>query len=75
MNGHRQYIREGKRDLPVVRHLSERRHNFGNLRVTVLKGPILDIKKRRTEEQRLIKMFNAIEDGLNIDRVFLTDNY
>ena len=73
MNGHRQFIRESKWDLPVVQHFNSRGHTMENLRVTVLKGPILDLTKRRTEEQRLIRLFNAIDDGLNTDRGFLAN--
>ena len=38
MNGHRQYIREGNRDLPVVRHFSERGHTFENLSPCLYRG-------------------------------------
>ena len=68
LTGHRQLIRDNLKDFPIVKHFNRPNHDVNDIKVTILKGPIPNIRQRRTEEQKLIHLFKATRDeGLNID--------
>ena len=71
MNGHRHSINTSDNTKPVGAHFSQIGHTMNNLQLTILMGNLNNTDKRKMFELKLIKKFNAINDGLNIDSSYL----
>ena len=55
----------------VGAHFSQIGHTIYNLQLNILMGSLNNTDKRKMFELKLIKKFNAINDGLNIDSSYL----
>ena len=71
MNGHRHSINASDNTKPVGAHFSQIGHTMNNLQLNILLGNLNNTDKRKMFELKLIKKFNAINDGLNIDSSYL----
>ena len=72
ISDHRSTILSQRTQLPVAEHFNSPGHGPSDMKVTVLKGNLHDITKRRMFEQRLITSFDGFKLGLNKDLGFMS---
>ena len=68
--GHRSTIR-GKSG-PVGTHFSGRGHSQNDMQVSVLQSGFKSATERLIAEQKFVREFGLIENGLNIDKDFMS---
>ena len=71
MNGHRSSIHHPKAHLPVGLHFSKEGHSENDMMLSVLAGNLVDTKKRKILEMKLIYKFKTHQTGLNRDLGFM----
>ncbi|OCT80594.1 hypothetical protein XELAEV_18027409mg [Xenopus laevis] len=71
MNSHRFNIKHGNTDAPVAAHFCSNTYSIKDLQVTVLKDNFNTQQERKEWEFKLMRKFNTIKCGLNINWSFM----